>query len=136
MNAEKRLKQYIEEDKIYNDWLNENKSYVSDFDKFCIQHCNDIKDLLEENRQLKEQMKKYEEFKNKLLVRNAFLMCGQKKFIKYLEDEIIEHLSNNDLIVQHIHGTYNLKDIEVEILEKILQKYKEIVEVKKINEKE
>ncbi len=135
MSAEKRLKKYIEEDKIYNDWLAENKSYVSDFDKFCIQHCNDIKDLLEENRRLKEQVAKCEELKKKLLIRNAILMHEQKRFLKYLEDEIIEH-KVDAVIAEYMPKKISQKDIERNTLEKVLQRYKEMTEVKKINEKE
>lgn len=57
MTTKDRLKQYIEEDKIYNNWLNDNLNELSDFDKFCIQHCNDIKEILEENQELKKQLK-------------------------------------------------------------------------------
>lgn len=58
MSAKERLEEYIKEDKIYNDWLDQNTSYVSDFDKFCIQHCLDIKEILEENQELKEEINK------------------------------------------------------------------------------
>lgn len=54
MNYKVRLKQYIKEDKIYNDWLDKNLSYVSDFDRFCIQHCKDIEELLKENLKLEQ----------------------------------------------------------------------------------
>lgn len=57
MTTKDRLKQYIEEDKIYNNWVNNNLNELSDFDKFCIQHCNDIKEILEENQELKKQLK-------------------------------------------------------------------------------
>ena len=57
MTTKDRLKQYIEEDKIYNNWVNNNLNELSDFDKFCIQHCSDIKEILEENQELKKQLK-------------------------------------------------------------------------------
>lgn len=57
MTTKDRLKQYIEEDEIYNNWVNNNLNELSDFDKFCIQHCNDIKEILEENQELKKQLK-------------------------------------------------------------------------------
>ena len=53
MNTQERLKQYVEEDSIYNDYLN-GKTNISDFDKFCIQHCKDIKEILNENKNQKE----------------------------------------------------------------------------------
>lgn len=53
MNTQERLKQYVEEDSIYNDYLN-GKTNISDFDKFCIQHCKDIEEILNENKKQKE----------------------------------------------------------------------------------
>lgn len=52
--SKERLKEYIKEDTIYNEYLEKNTSYVSDFDKFCIEHCQDIKNILEENEKLKK----------------------------------------------------------------------------------
>lgn len=57
MNTQERLKQYVEEDSIYNDYLN-GKTNISDFDKFCIQHCKDIKEILNENKKQKEVIEK------------------------------------------------------------------------------
>lgn len=37
----KRLEKYIEDDKLLRD-----NSEISDFDKFCIEHCNDIEKLI------------------------------------------------------------------------------------------
>lgn len=52
MTAQDRLKQYIEEDKIYNNYLTR-KMNMSDFDKFCVQHCKDIEEILNEVQKLK-----------------------------------------------------------------------------------
>ena len=52
MNKEERLREYINKDYSYINY----KTGVeegSDFDKFCIQHCKDIEELLEENQKLK-----------------------------------------------------------------------------------
>ena len=52
MNKEERLREYINKDYSYINY----KSGVeegTDFDKFCIQHCKDIEELLEENEKLK-----------------------------------------------------------------------------------
>lgn len=46
MTSKERLEQYVKEDEIYNEYL-DNKGYVSDFDRFYIEHCQDIKRLLE-----------------------------------------------------------------------------------------
>ena len=46
-----RLQEYISTDEIYQDYKN-GKTNLSDFDKFCIQHCKDIEELLNENQEL------------------------------------------------------------------------------------
>ena len=55
MNYKERLKQYIEEDVIYSNYQSD-KFDMSDFDKFCIEHCKDIESLLNENQELKKQL--------------------------------------------------------------------------------
>lgn len=54
MNAKERLKQYIEKDEIYQNYKQNKLMNSNDFDKFCIQHCKDIEELLEENEELKQ----------------------------------------------------------------------------------
>ena len=53
MNYKERLKEYIENDDIYTEYKN-GKMDMSDFDKFCIEHCKDIECLLNENEEQKE----------------------------------------------------------------------------------
>lgn len=53
MNYKERLKQYLEEDVIYSEYKS-GKCDMSDFDKFCIEHCKDIECLLNENEEQKE----------------------------------------------------------------------------------
>ena len=58
MNKEERLREYINKDYSYINY----KTGVeegSDFDKFCIQHCKDIEELLEENQKLKADLQLY-----------------------------------------------------------------------------
>ena len=58
MNKEERLREYINKDYSYINY----KTGVeegSDFDKFCIQHCKDIEELLEENEKLKADLQLY-----------------------------------------------------------------------------
>lgn len=50
----------------------------------------------------------------------------QQEFINYLEDEIKFHKNRDSYMVADIHGSYDLNDIELKLLEEILQKYKEI----------
>lgn len=53
MNYKERLKQYLEEDTIYSEYKS-GKCDMSDFDKFCIEHCKDIECLLNEVEEQKE----------------------------------------------------------------------------------
>ena len=54
MDCKESLKEYIDKDEIYQDYKQDKLMNCSDFDKFCIQHCKDIEELLEENLELKE----------------------------------------------------------------------------------
>ena len=53
MDYKERLKQYLEEDTIYSEYKS-GKCDMSDFDKFCIEHCKDIECLLNEVEEQKE----------------------------------------------------------------------------------
>ena len=127
MNTQERLKQYVEEDSIYNDYLN-GKTNISDFDKFCIQHCKDIEEILNENQELKKQLeKKYEKvggLTGELLYEeNTKLINQQKEFIEYLDNYI-------DALKQQKQTVSELDMAEVHILmtlEENLAKYKEII---------
>ena len=59
MTVKERLEQYIKEDKIYQDFIDSKVRIkdLTDFDLYCIQHCIDIEELLEENKELKEKFK-------------------------------------------------------------------------------
>ena len=57
MDYKERLKQYLEEDTIYSEYKS-GKCDMSDFDKFCIEHCKDIECLLNENEEQKEAIDK------------------------------------------------------------------------------
>ena len=52
-DAKERLREYVENDDIYSEYKN-GKCDMSDFDKFCIEHCKDIECLLNENEKQKE----------------------------------------------------------------------------------
>ena len=67
MTSKERLEQYIKEDTIYNKWLDNNTSCVSDFDKFCIQHCLDIKEMLEQNQKYKEAINEITDINNRII---------------------------------------------------------------------
>lgn len=53
-----RLKEYVKEDIVYQDYKNNKIMNANDFEKFCIQHCKDIEELLNENKQLKNNWNK------------------------------------------------------------------------------
>ena len=53
MNYKERLKQYLEEDIIYSEYKS-GKCDMSDFDKFCIEHCKDIECLLNEVQEYRD----------------------------------------------------------------------------------
>ena len=68
INHIQNLKDYIQEDIIYNDYLKRPAAEFNDFEKFCILHIEDIKWLLGENEALYqlilEMKKKYETIKS------------------------------------------------------------------------
>ena len=53
MNYKERLREYVETDYIYSEYRS-GKCDMSDFDKYCIEHCKDIECLLNENEEQKE----------------------------------------------------------------------------------
>lgn len=53
MNYKERLREYVENDDIYTEYKN-GKCDMSDFDKFCIEHCKDIECLLNEVQEYKD----------------------------------------------------------------------------------
>ena len=62
MNYKERLKEYASKDEIYQDYKQNKLMNTSDFDKFCIQHCKDIEELLEENLELAQALDGIEKY--------------------------------------------------------------------------
>ena len=60
MNCKEKLKEYISKDEIYQNYKQNKLMNPSDFDKFCIQHCKDIEELLEENLELEQALDEIE----------------------------------------------------------------------------
>ena len=54
MNYKERLREYVENDDIYTEYKS-GKCDMSDFDKYCIEHCKDIECLLNENEELQQE---------------------------------------------------------------------------------
>ena len=67
MNCKESLKEYIDKDEIYQDYKQDKLMNCSDFDKFCIQHCKDIEELLEENLELEQALDKNKKLINTIL---------------------------------------------------------------------
>ena len=67
MNCKERLKEYINKDKIYQDYKQNKLINFSDFDKFCIQHCKDIEKLLEKNLELGQTLDENKKLINAIL---------------------------------------------------------------------
>lgn len=85
-----------------------------------------------QQKELKKQLEQYQEEVCILDMRtdeNIKLINQQKKFIKYLEDEIKSYKNRDKYMVTDIHGNYDLKNIKLELLEETLKKYKEIIGV-------
>ena len=62
MNCKEKLKEYINKDEIYQNYKQNKLMNPSDFDKFCIQHCKDIEELLEENLELEQALDEIEKY--------------------------------------------------------------------------
>lgn len=52
------LKTYVREDVVYQDFKENQTKKFNDFEEFCIQHCQDIESILEENKMLKQEIAK------------------------------------------------------------------------------
>ena len=82
MNCKERLKEYISKDEIYQDYRQNKLMNPSDFDKFCIQHCKDIEELLEENLELEKALDEIENILNGV----GEMACYSKSMCLYEED--------------------------------------------------
>lgn len=123
MTSETRLREYVENDEIYQNFINGilKANDMSDFDKFCVQHCLDIQEVLEENKILDDKIGYYIDQRNEWVELLGKFKNQQKEFIKYLEDEI-KKLKERDIYQP-------LQRIALATLEHNLQKYKEIIGV-------
>lgn len=62
------------------------------------------------------------------------LLTQQKEFIDWLECEVNDYKCKNPLIVENLHTQYDIREIETDMLMKVLNKYKEIVKEENNNE--
>lgn len=90
MTSKERLREYIEKDALYQEYLAGDTKDLTDFDKFCIQHCKDIEELLKENEDLKKQLEGVREERdylfNKFDIQNKYLAEDNKELRKQLEE--------------------------------------------------
>lgn len=102
-----------------------------------------IEELKRENQELKKQLEEINKFKfsyrkdeTKIppiirrqkdveIIKN--LENQQKQFIKYLEDKIKKIENNHEHLVVDMFGSYDLNELDLNILKEILQKYKSII---------
>lgn len=97
----------------------------------------DYETTMAEKEQLKKQLEENKDNYNCLLKQKEqfeYIMSKQvdyqgqrKEFINYLEDKIKSYKSRDSYMVADILGSYDLNNIELELLEEILQKCKEII---------
>ena len=85
MTTEERLKQYIDNDEVYQDYKNGNIN-LTDFEKFCIQHCKDIEEILEESKKYKETIDKAIGYLKKWGIEpDADMYCRINEYKEYRE---------------------------------------------------
>lgn len=95
MNYKERLKQYLEEDVIYSEYRS-GRCDMSDFDKFCIEHCKDIECLLNENEELNERIKV------------ALEVLEERQSIYSNEERLkqLEETNSIECVIEILHGNY------------------------------
>lgn len=96
-------------------------------------NCNKLKKWIDseiENRDSEDLLKLYVELQEDnetLLSRIRGFKSQQKEFINYLEKKINVSRNTEPFFVENIFSSYDLTEMELNILSDILQKYKEIV---------
>ena len=89
MNCKERLKEYISKDEIYQNYKQNKLMNCSDFDKFCIQHCKDIEELLEENLELEQALDEIEKY-----MTNYIKVEDRNENVKIKFNELIDEINN------------------------------------------
>ena len=92
----------------------------------CQEEIRQLKKQLEEN---KDKINWYENFEVNKTIDKLRLKHNnqQKEFIKYLEDKIKKIENNHEHMVVDMFGSYDLNELDLNILKEILQKYKSII---------
>ena len=70
-----RLKEYLIDDEIYQKYLNGENNF-NDFEKYCLNHCKDIDNVIRENARLKKRI-------NRVLKQNNIeILKGDEKNVQ------------------------------------------------------
>ena len=147
--SEKQIKEYYERiEKLLNGANKETYGFAPQEIKNILRSYDELQN---QNQELKKQLEEYENelekadsitqsciFNGKKESEISYRKClnmlekhknQQKEFINYLEDLIKFYKNRDSYMVVDIHGSYDLNNIELELLEEILQKYKETIGV-------
>lgn len=101
MNCKESLKEYIDEDEIYQDYKQDKLMNCSDFDKFCIQHCKDIEELLEENLELEQALDENNKLKIQISARET--LCEEY-------EQLINTILNFDFFKEECPLNFKFED--------------------------
>ena len=88
MDCKESLKEYIDKDEIYQDYKQDKLMNCSDFDKFCIQHCKDIEELLEENLELEQALDEIEKILRQSQFEYDNIPCNYEDDIEKIKEII------------------------------------------------
>ena len=88
MNYKEKLKEYISKDEIYQKYKQNKLMNCSDFDKFCIQHCKDIEELLEENLELEQALDEIEKILRQSQFEYDNIPCNYEDDIEKIKEII------------------------------------------------
>ena len=86
-NYKKKLKAYLKEDIIYQDYLANKNKHFADFDLFCIEHCADIENLLIECENLNKKIEKVYSLLNDYEMQDNEILKEFCKEIRYFLGE-------------------------------------------------
>ena len=98
-----RLKTYISEDEIYKKYK-KGETNFNDFDKFCIQHCIDIEEILQDNQilRIKASARETEYYKLKEVINKA---------IEYIKERFYFNEETGEYALLHTFDKCNVKEL-------------------------
>ena len=105
MNCKEKLKEYISKDEIYQDYKQNKLMNCSDFDNFCIQHCKDIEELLEENLELEQALDENNKLKIQISARET--LCEEY-------EQLINTILNFSLFKEECPLNFSFEDNSTE----------------------